>query len=251
MLGSDLQQERLRQDLDLATIAVQTRICRPILQAIEEDRFDTVPGGAYRRHFVRQYARALGMDPEAALAEFRKQFDEPPLPLPVPRKKRRSRGWVADVGWALMTVLCLGGAQQILRNQHSWTKHQPWASADRMAESAAPGPVAPAPPASAAQQSGMAVHVAFTATERVWVSVKCDGNAAYVGVLEASGSKIFDARDAVTALIGNAGGLRISVNGKAVGPLGTRGEVELVELTVNSARRIPRNAADAIPAPQL
>jgi hypothetical protein len=41
--------------------------------------------------------------------------------------------------------------------------------------------------------------------------------------------------------VGNAGGLGISINGRPVGPIGTRGEVQLLELTpTGGARIVPR-----------
>jgi cytoskeleton protein RodZ len=88
-LGSILRQERLRQNLDLRLIAAQTKICPAILEAIENEQFDSLPGGSYRRSFLRQYARILGMDGDAIIGEYNKQYEEPPLPLPVPPKARR------------------------------------------------------------------------------------------------------------------------------------------------------------------
>jgi hypothetical protein len=94
--------------------------------------------------------------------------------------------------------------------------------------------------------------VSFTATEPVWVSVKCDGNAIYAGTLEVPESKAFDATGAITAVIGNAGGVEISLNGKPVAPLGVHGEVETIELTLHGARRIARGptTAEATTIPQ-
>jgi hypothetical protein len=89
--------------------------------------------------------------------------------------------------------------------------------------------------------------VAFTATEPVWVSVKCDGAPSYTGTLEGPETKTFDAVNVVTVLIGNAGGLAISLNGSPIHPVGARGEVELLELTPGGARRIHRPAATSSP----
>jgi hypothetical protein len=106
-----------------------------------------------------------------------------------------------------------------------------------------PHPDAPPTLASAPPAAPAAIHVAFTATEPVWVSVKCDGNASYAGVMEVPQSKTFDAIGAVTALIGNAGGVVVSLNGNPIGQLGGHGEVQAIELTLKGARRISRQAA--------
>ena len=64
------------------------------------------------------------------------------------------------------------------------------------------------------------MRAAFTATEPVWMSVKCDGAQSYTGTLMGTETKTFEASTAVTAMIGNAGGVTISLNGKPVGPVG-------------------------------
>lgn len=282
-LGTALRQERVKRNLDLAVIAKETRICPAILEAIEKDKFECIPGGAYRRHFLRQYARALGMDGDAAVAEFRKQFEEPPLPLPVPPKTRHSPLW-ADLGWAVVVVASVAAVYQWVVNKHSVMQPQeqaamqpasihqsalperpeapPSSSPPQAARAAAPETPAATPgqpssaapssvePSSTAEPPAGLLHVAFTASEPVWVSVKCDGNTSYAGVLEAAQSKTFDAHGVVTAVIGNAGGVLISLNGKPIGPLGGHGQVEMVELTPKGVHRVARNTeSPAEPTP--
>lgn len=249
-LGNLLRQERLRKQLNLARIAQETRICVAILEAIEKDQFDCIPGGSYRRHFLRQYACVLGLDGDEVVAEFKKHFEEPPVPLPVPRKTKRSSGW-ADLAWVLGVIASLTITYEAAQNLLNAARHQPRAAPTEQRQQAperersepiapAPEPAAPAPAAATPPQSTAPVHVSLTATEPVWMSVKCDGNATYSGLLTAPQSRTFDATGAVTALIGNAGGLEISVNGKSVGSLGAHGEAEMIEVTAQGARRIPR-----------
>jgi cytoskeleton protein RodZ len=81
----------------------------------------------------------------------------------------------------------------------------------------------------------------------VWVSVKCDGTDTFTGTLEGTQAKTFAASNQVTVLVGNAGGLTIQLNGRPVGPLGARGEIQMVEFTPNGVRRVPRRPAPASP----
>jgi hypothetical protein len=82
--------------------------------------------------------------------------------------------------------------------------------------------------------------VAFTATEPVWLSIMSDGTQAYRGTLEGQQSKEFGASSKMTVLIGNAGGLEVSLNGRPVGPIGGRGEVQFLLLTPKGAYLVPR-----------
>jgi len=79
------------------------------------------------------------------------------------------------------------------------------------------------------------MRVTFMATEPVWLSVKCDGNPSYTGTLIGPESKTFEASKAVSVLIGNAGGVTISLNGKSIGPVGAHGEARSLEITSSGA----------------
>jgi cytoskeleton protein RodZ len=252
-LGRLLGEERLRQHLDFAEISARTRICAKILDAIEKDWFDHIPGGWYRHSFLRQYALALGMDGEAIVAEFKKQHEEPPLPLPIPRARKPRRIW-ADLAWMTVGGVALTAVYYASEATHAALRrlehagpHEQNSLAQALPTPTLPTPTLPSsPPSEPAKAPGSApsaaVHVTLTATEPVWVSVKYDGDVKWAGVLEVPQSKTFDANDAITAVIGNAGGLEISLNGKPVAPFGGHGEVQILELTPTGARRIPHHS---------
>ncbi len=71
-IGERLRQERLRQGLDLDQIGELTKISPLMLEAIEADDFERLPGSFFARSFVRQYARALGLDEEDFESELRR-----------------------------------------------------------------------------------------------------------------------------------------------------------------------------------
>ncbi len=56
--------------ISLEEIAQHTKISTRMLEAIENDRFDLLPGGIFSRAFVMHYARYLGLNEEGAGAEF-------------------------------------------------------------------------------------------------------------------------------------------------------------------------------------
>ena len=89
---------------------------------------------------------------------------------------------------------------------------------------------------------------AFTATVSVWVSIKSDGNRAYTGMLEVRQRRQFNAARKMTVLVGNAGSLQISLNGKPVGPIGPRGEIRLLVLTPQGAHVVPRTPPTSPPS---
>lgn len=68
--GRNLRRDREMRGIPLEEIAHHTRISARLLEAIESDRFDLLPGGVFTRSFVLHYARYLGLDEAQVGAEF-------------------------------------------------------------------------------------------------------------------------------------------------------------------------------------
>ncbi|HVW83033.1 MAG TPA: DUF4115 domain-containing protein, partial [Bryobacteraceae bacterium] len=64
---------------------------------------------------------------------------------------------------------------------------------------------------------------------------------AFVGTLQPNDSRTIAADDQVKVLMGNAGGLDISLNGKTLDPLGTKGQTRTVRLTAAGPQFAPQN----------
>jgi cytoskeleton protein RodZ len=69
-LGAKLHDARARRGLSLSQIANSTKIGVYMLEALEANDTARLPGGVYGRGFVRSFAAEVGLDPEAAVAEF-------------------------------------------------------------------------------------------------------------------------------------------------------------------------------------
>lgn len=72
-VGAELKAERERQGRDLAEIARTLHIQQRYLEAIEQGRFDDLPGSTYATGFLRSYGRHLGADPNEVVAVFRRE----------------------------------------------------------------------------------------------------------------------------------------------------------------------------------
>lgn len=93
-IGASLAAARESQGLVLADAERLTRLRERYLRALEEDRFDVLPGRAYARAFLRSYADALSLDADAFVAEFDQRFpelvDESLVPVFGARRSRRA-----------------------------------------------------------------------------------------------------------------------------------------------------------------
>jgi cytoskeletal protein RodZ len=68
--GENLRRERDLRGVSLVEISQATKIGARMLDAIETERFDRLPGGVFNSAFVRQYARYLGLDEDRVVTEF-------------------------------------------------------------------------------------------------------------------------------------------------------------------------------------
>ena len=69
-IGAYLRREREVRQVSLEELVQITRIPLRMLQRIEEDRFDELPGEVFARGFLRSYARALGLDADLVLSQY-------------------------------------------------------------------------------------------------------------------------------------------------------------------------------------
>jgi cytoskeleton protein RodZ len=108
-----LKQARLKARLDLAEIARTLRIRLAHLEAIEDGRFQELPGQAYASGFIRSYAEHLGLDREAMVARFHQEVGngatEKKLSFPTPtHETRRPRPWLVVIV-LLLAAFAYGG----------------------------------------------------------------------------------------------------------------------------------------------
>jgi len=78
-IGETLRRERVRRNLDLDRISRELKISARLLGAIEDERFEKLPGGVFTKSFVRQYARYLGLDEDEIVGELQRTL-EPDTP---------------------------------------------------------------------------------------------------------------------------------------------------------------------------
>jgi cytoskeleton protein RodZ len=270
-IGERLRRQRIQNKISLDQVALDTKIGVRMLEAIEAEQFDKLPGGVFRRSFVLQYARALGLDPDEIAGELKQlnHFDEPP-PIPtadmIPsREPSRGSGFPfgdlnAMQGSTIGSLLAAVGVIMVCALIYSWLQSpsQPAKVAQSPATQRAPAPPMieePAPlgddaqaadqtppPAETAVVSNAPVRVDLNAGEEVWISISSDGRNVFASALQPHETKVIEASEKVRILIGNAGGVEISLNGKPIGPIGPRGQIRVVELTPAGFQIVPRKS---------
>ena len=130
-IGERLSEARSARGIDLEQVEERTKIRTRYLQAMEEERWELLPGPAYARAFLRTYGGFLGLDPEALVDDYRRVHEPQPEPeaevrqIALPEKRglrlpRRAPGFpeargrtiaAIGVGATLAILLVLGLTQ--------------------------------------------------------------------------------------------------------------------------------------------
>jgi cytoskeleton protein RodZ len=110
-IGATLREARNRRKVDLSEVESAIKIRIRYLQAMENEEWDALPGGAYTRGFIRTYASYLGLDGDRLADDYRRSTDPPggerapkrvePVPMGAPGGPRIS-------GWVLIAAVCAG-----------------------------------------------------------------------------------------------------------------------------------------------
>ena len=74
--GPNLRRIRIQKGISIEQIATATKVSADLLSGLERNDFSRWPVGIYARAYVRQYAYAIGVDPDSTVDEFCRWFAE-------------------------------------------------------------------------------------------------------------------------------------------------------------------------------
>jgi len=68
--GDKFRTAREKKNISLEDVSNVTKISSRMLQAIEQEHFDQLPGGVFNKGFIRAYAKHLGLNDEEAVTDY-------------------------------------------------------------------------------------------------------------------------------------------------------------------------------------
>jgi cytoskeleton protein RodZ len=220
-VGRRLRDARLARAVELDRAAEETRIHRKFLEALERDAPpEEFPAPMYARAFLREYARHLGLDPEPLVVSYQMNHlvAERPIRPPMPIE-RSSAAWVGTI-LAMVSVVALLVLAMVAGRQ----EERPVPRA--VSPPASPSPSPPTVAGEREKPPPRAVILEVRITERPsWIQVTRDGEVVMRKTLEPGTERTFRDRRRLDLVIGDAGAVRVTLNGKRIGPLGGDGQV--------------------------
>src|SRR6266576_203757 len=110
-IGNSLRAARIRQKLELSQAEGDTRIRAKYLRALEDERFEVLPGPAYTKGFLRTYADYLGLDGQRFVEEYNGRLAPEVEPAAPPQLRiRRRHRFVLAPRLLAVAVLAVGVA---------------------------------------------------------------------------------------------------------------------------------------------
>lgn len=246
-IGAQLRSAREAQGLSIDALALRTRVQPRIIAAIERNDIASIPPKPYGRGFIRAYAHEVGLDPEQAVREYFGQFaalaTESVSARPEPEPWPPRGTWLVHAGALVAVLVLLAVFQGDTPDAVDTRTPPPVGTAGSPVASARPdtslGRVVPFPsplrkvadrPSSAAAP----LSIVLTADRTCWVTARADGARVLYQLLQAGAEHTIRASHEVVLRAGDAGALRITVNGRSTGVFGADGQVRTARITADA-----------------
>ncbi|WP_062218264.1 helix-turn-helix domain-containing protein [Streptomyces sp. NBRC 109706] len=253
-VGRTLQQARIDAKLTVDEVSSATRVRIPIVQAIENDDFSRCGGDVYARGHIRTLARAVGLDAAELIELYNVQQDAHPPSLssgplfeaerirPEPRRPNWTAAMVAAIavviGFVGFTFFSPGddedGGGSVAERTETPGADSPGGEGPEKN-----GPEVPTP-TEAPSESAVAGVPADKVTVRLsieggnsWISAKdSNGRLLFEGVLEDGDSETFTDDERIDLVLGNAGAVKLHVNGSEIEDVFEPGQVQRLSYTL-------------------
>ncbi|MFJ8026582.1 helix-turn-helix domain-containing protein [Streptomyces sp. NPDC096311] len=250
-VGRALRQARIEAGLTVDDVSNATRVRIGIVHAMEQDDFAPCGGDVYARGHLRTLARAVRLDPAPLLARYDAEHGGRPAPTPAAplfeaeriRPERRGPNWTAAMVAAIVAVIGFVGFTVVKGSGGSDAKSSvaegSTPTASTSTTSASPKISKPADPKPEPSDSAIAaapqdkVTVQVSAPDgRSWISAKDhNGRLLFDGLLKQGESKTFQDKTKIDLVLGDAGAIKLYVNGKKIDDQFQPGQVERLTYT--------------------
>jgi transcriptional regulator with XRE-family HTH domain len=236
--GQYLQTIRMQNQIRLEEVAEQTRIRLATLQAIENEDFARLPPEVFTIGFLKAFAQAVGADGIEAVQRYHAhcRLRRQTLRDEAPPTSGRAVSGKLIVALAMLAVLIAACLLAYRYWQQGSTTSPPVRASQPAGEAEAPPAerLAAQPPSQALKPplppAAPRHRLLIVAHENSWVKVVIDQGAASEHKLKAGEQLRLEAQTGFNLLIGNVGGVKLSLDNQAVTIPGKRGEVVNIHL---------------------
>lgn len=229
-IGRFLKARREEQGFTIAQVSDVLCVRKSLIEAMEQGNWKMLPHHVYVKGYIKEYANLLNVFTEIAgdLVEEEKTVT-PEIPVQQMAETARKRIPRKTFVYSVIAVVLLGYLF-VSRTQREQIYTPPVEATSRISSSGAysTGPAENKPPGSNIPDMKMLM---ISCQERTWISVIIDNTEKKEFMLNPQEVIILSAKERFDLLIGNAGGIKMFLNGKDVQFSGKNGEVKRIQLS--------------------
>jgi cytoskeleton protein RodZ len=272
-IGRFLEQKRKERGLSLEEVEQATKIRKRYLKGLERGDYAILPDAVYAMGFLKTYANYLGLDGEALSRQLKSSrktqrerginynpgpesdFEKPLItPSGLRGAHKISTSAIVTLIVAVLALAAVIGALYVVGRGVQASKEgnpasgetpprqeqQKVADKEKASEDAVRSKVKTGGEGGPADAKHSAppdtLQVLVNVRERPsWILIRTDGTAAYEQVAQPGFSKTFEAEQRLYIKSGDAGAVRVEINGQDAGALGGAGEVVARNYTLKAA----------------
>jgi cytoskeletal protein RodZ len=240
-IGAQLRSAREALGVSLALISQKTRVQPRIIDAIEHNDLASIPPRPFGRGFIRAYAREVGLDPDVTVQAYFAQFG---TPVVVHQPTRRttidvaSSSWPNRVSWVVPAALVgLAGLLALAISRGGIDSDGAAAATSPPAIASVPSAPPPAPVGTSGSPPAPTSPLTMTivADRECWVTASADGKRELYQLLKPGAEHTLRGAREITIRVGDAGAVRVAINGKAPEKFGSDGAIKSAKFTPESA----------------
>ena len=259
-LGQLLREAREKKGLSLAEVEEKTKIRQAQIEALEEENFEELPAGIYRKGLLRNYALYLGLNLKEVMTSYGGEEEDVGPITPVaegfePPKGMSVSSWLfIDLFLGVLIVASIIVVGILAYNRQYTIFPSPPPTPTRHASLASPVLVltptdTPSPTSTPTEIPSGRLQMDVEIIARTWLEVTVDGEPAFRGLIEAGTKWSWFAQDSIAMHVGNAGGALVTLNGQELGLLGEQDEVVDIEWTWENLQATPEILPSDTPLP--
>lgn len=265
-LGERLRKGREEKGIALEAVFKATKISKNILRALENDQYEIFPPQVLVRGFIRSYARYVGLDEKELINLYETVCTTKKTGEVLVEEKARKRTdrkkmfilFILLIGLVILLIYpffikSIEKAKTISEPEKNLNMVKPAAPSlqstpslvepslptettsptvnplpEIKTEEPLPSPPSPPPPASIPMQ------MKIKCQSKTWIGFSIDNGPTSQVTLSPGDEASWEGKDKIELKVGNAGGIKIMVNGSQLKPLGKLGEVISVVFEKNA-----------------
>lgn len=234
MLGEILRQKRKESGLKLEEVALTLKMRPEYLIYIEDNAFEKLPADVYTIGYIREYAKLLNINSDPIIKAYKEQKLQKAGPYEIQTEQHPKIKRFISQRVKLLAFILISALTTIVMSTYPWKSEKPQKEnkTDILNDQSH----------DSAHADDPQHQLRVTAIETTWLRIETDDGKHEEVLMRAGDTKEWASQNGFNLKVGNAGGIKLMLNGKDIGFPGQRGKVLKLRLPLEELPAQPLQA---------